>query len=326
MFALILLLFTGTFAFAEEAPLTSSSQTEDGWKYLSTDEHVTVIYALQRSGRYEAAEQRFDFLLEQEDSPLFLRFEYAKNAEYQEKYQVAIENYQSLLKEDLSSDLKLNVRYRYCIVLSDLGEYKKASKMARKIRRSRALSATDRRAVSLILGTAQLQSGKKRKGIKRIQKTLGKLVSPQEHAWLQARAKMALAEELLFQAGQIELLTSEDLTKSLKDRADLIVQAERQVQSIIALNEPEFALDGLSRVADEMLVLYDDLLASQPPESFTKEQKELYQEVIEEKADFLQEKALSYYSTALRYANQLEWAGQIRGELQAKYDALQQEI
>ena len=329
MFALFLLLFLEPFGFAQVPGAAVFPEGEDGWEHLSLDEHLNVVYALQRSGRYEAASKRLFFLLHREeyqDSRLFIQFEYAKNAEYQEEYQIALSVYDNLFLEKLPSDLKLNVLYRYSIMLMELNDPKGAIKIAKKIRRSRILSSSDRRAVSLILGTAQLQAGKKKKGIRRIQKTFGKLVSPQEHAWLQARAKMALAEELLFQAEQIELFTVEEIEDSLKIRANLIIQAERQVQSIIALNEPEYALSGLSRVADSMLVLYDDLLASQPPSEFTKEQKELYKEAMDEKADFLQEKALSYYSTALRYANQIEWSGKIRGELQAKYDALQQEI
>jgi hypothetical protein len=312
--------------FAEEVVLTSAENLEESWQQLSVDEHLSIVYSLQRSGKYDEAEQRLNYLLSEDASSPFLRFEQAKNSEYKEEYLLAIDDYQDLLEEKLTSDLKLNVRYRYCLVLSNLGEHKKANKMARRLRRNISLSTTDRRAVSLVLGTTQLQSGKKAKGIARIQKTLEKLSSPEEHSWLQSRAKMALAEELLLQAAKVELIPSRDLNDSLKERADLIIQAERQVQSIIALNEPEYALKGLSKVADAMLVLYDDLISAQAPSAFTKEQKELYQEQIIEQAEFLKEKALSYYSTALRYANQLKWSGSIRGELEAKYNALQAEI
>ena len=320
MFILCFVLNFCSMAFAEETVFMSA------WQQLSVDEHLSIVYSLQRSGKYDGAEQRLNYLLSEDPGSPFLRFEQAKNSEYKEEYLLAVDDYEALLEEKLTSDLRLNVRYRYGLVLSNVGEHKKANKIARKLRRNISLSASDRRAVSLVLGTTQLQSGKKKKGIARIQNALNKLASSQEHSWLQSRAKMALAEELLFQATQIELIPSRELNESLKERADLIIQAERQVQSIIALNEPEYALKGLSRVADAMLVLYDDLISAQAPSEFTKVQKELYQEKIVEQAEFLQEKALSYYSTALRYANQLEWSGSIREELEAKYNALQAEI
>ena len=119
MFSLIILLFLEPLAFAEGGETTSSSQVEEGWKYLSTEEHLTMVYALQRSGKYRSADKRLRFLLAQEASSIILRFEYAKNAEYQEKYLEAADIYQTLLQEKLPSDVKLNVRYRYCIVLSD---------------------------------------------------------------------------------------------------------------------------------------------------------------------------------------------------------------
>ena len=329
MFALIFLLFMELSAFAMVPGAANYPEGEEGWELLSVEEHLSVVYALQRSGRYDDASKRLFFLLHREeylDSGLLIQFEYAKNLEHFEMYQHTLGLYEELLAQKLPPDLKINVLYRYCLVLSDFDDHRGAVDVAKKLRRSWFLSGSDRRAVSLLLGTAQLRAGQKNRGIRKIQRALGKLKSPQEHPWLQSRAKMALADELLFQAGELQLLTASDLEESLQTRADLIIQAERQVQSIIALNEPEYALLGLTRVADAMLVLYDDLLASLPPEEFTKEQKELYQEAIEEKAEFLQQKALSYYSTALRYANQLEWSGQIRGELQSKYSALQQEI
>jgi len=311
------------FAQAEESSLHSDLLAS--WANLSIEEHLDYVYSLQNTGRYDSAEERLHYLLQRESSAV-IQFELARNLELQERYSEALEGYNQISLKECSADLRLNILYRQALVLSDLQQEKEALKMVRRLRRRIFLSKTDRRGIRLLLGATEIKAGKKNRGIRRIQRTLNQLDSDHEHPWLQSKARLTLAEELLDSASDIEIIANDSLDDSLRQRANLIVAAERQVQMIISLNEPEQALIGLSQVADAMLMLYDDVILSPAPESFTTSQREIYQEELEERAKILQHKSLSYYSTALRYANQLEWKGAITEELKAKYSSLQQEL
>lgn len=289
---------------------------ENVWKDIPVLEHIEQVHTLQLAGKYDAAQERLDFLAQYEPS-LYVLFEIGRNWELQEQYDTALGFYDLVLQEDLGEDLWLNTSYRRALVLSDLQQHRRAVWSLRKLR-WHSLSDTDKRAVDLAFGAALLWSGRETKGIKTINQALNHLESPMEHSWLQARARMALSDYLLNQALQIAIVPTDEMTNLVNTRSDLIIQAERQVQKMIQLQEPQYALAGLEDIGDALLFLYDDLLAMPAPEYFDVYQEQLYVEVMEARASILQEKALEYYEVGDRYAKELNWPGSVANSLQKK--------
>ena len=296
------------------------------WAHLSPEENLVQIHELQRSGRYEAAQQRLEYLLKHSNEPN-IKYEYARNKELMEEYETALVLYEELRAGELTLELAREVGFRRAVVLSDMGRQQQSIAAFRKLKRAFSLSADEQIAVALGLGASEVLAGKTRRGSKRIQRSLHKLDTPRQHSWLQARARYTLAQALLSKALKIELHGPvEQMNEDLQARANLILQAEKQVTVILQLDEPEFALQGVLAVADALLILYDDLLSSTPPSSFTAGQASLYREKMAEKGSFLMRKAFSYYSKGLRYAEQLDWPGEARRELQRKRQALLAEL
>jgi tetratricopeptide (TPR) repeat protein len=294
------------------------------WRNLDEREHLTVIYDLQRSGRYLSAEQRLNFLLEEQSSP-FLLFEIARNTELQSNYAAALVLYEQLYNQNLEEALALDVAFRRALVLSDLGLHTEAISSLRELKKKYSLSKSDKIAVDLALGSSQLHAGKKRAGINRIQRSLDSLENPRQHSWLQARARYALSTVLLEEARRIEIYGAQQakrLNSRLQKRANLILQAEKNITVIIQLDEPEYALQGVVDVADAMIVFYDAIVATPPPGKFNDQQSKLFRNGMKDRASLLEDKAFEYYSKGLRYAEQLDWPGPIRQELQAKKDVI----
>ena len=91
MFILFFVLNLCSMAFAEETEATPSEHIEEAWQQLSVDEHLSIVYSLQRSGKYDGAEQRLNYLLSEDRSSSFLCFEQATNFEYKEGYLIAVD-------------------------------------------------------------------------------------------------------------------------------------------------------------------------------------------------------------------------------------------
>lgn len=316
--------------FSPEGEVVTESAQENLWilwDELTDEEHIEQVRELQRVGRYDAAVQRLLFIQQRQDSPV-IQFEMARNTELMGEYATALELYTQLHQQELEEGLQLEVAFRRALVLSDVDRHKEAIRSLRQLRRRFSLSKDDKVVVNLALGTSELQAGKKWMGIRHIQRNLELLESGQQHPWIQARARYALAQELLDQAHSIALSpikTGTKLNDKLQERANLILAAEKQIAVVIQLDEPEYALQGLIDIADAMLILYDDLVAVPPPTSFTPDQAVLFRERMAQDASVLQEKAFNYYSKGLRYAEQLDWPGDIQDELREKREIVGRE-
>jgi len=321
-----LLLAQEIFLVGEEVILEENQEQnlKELWRQLEEKEHLDIIYDLQRSGRYISAEQRLNFLIEEQSSP-FLLFEKARNTELQSNYEVALILYEQLYNQNLEESLALIVAFRRALVLSDLERHQDAISSLGILKKKYPLSKSDKIAVDLALGSSQLHAGKKRAGIKRIQRSIDSLENPRQHSWLQARARYALFTILLQEARRIEMKGAQQakrLNRRIQKRADLILEAEKHITVIIQLDEPEYALQGIVDVADAMVVFYDAIVATPPPKNFDNQQSKLFRSGMKNRASLLEDKAFEYYSKGLRYAGQLDWPGPIRQELQAKKDVI----
>ena len=292
---------------------------EDG-----TTDGLDSVHRFQRKGQYVEAEAELARLLMEHSTPQ-LQFEWARNLELQGEYQSALVVYDELYPLRLIGDLGLNIAYRRGLVLSNLGKHREALQTLRRLR-WRKLSAKDRRGLQLALGAAELMAGKTDKGMRRIERTLGELEQPNEWSWLQARARMAMCTLLLERANESALMAEGDLQAQMNMRADWILAAEKQIQVIIQLQEPEYVLLSIEAFADSLLLFFDELRMLPPPDTFTSTQVQLYESQLQEQAEMLADKALGYYRLAVRFGDGLFWKGPSYVRMQRKIEVLEQEL
>ncbi len=290
----------------------------------SQEMNMETVYALQRRGQYEEAQTELDRLILEYDDPR-VRFEWARNLELQGQYETALDVYNELYIRRLAGDFGLNVAYRRALVQSNLGDHRRAIRTLKRLR-WRKLSGQDRRGIHLALGAAEIESGDVRRGTQRIHRTLERLEQPTEWSWLQARARMALVNHLLSQASQTTLEPTDDLKVQMDRRAQWILEAERQLQVIIQLQEPEYVLTGLETFADSMVLFFDELRMLPPPSDFTPAQGDIFASEVGQQASILADKAIGYYKLAVRFGSGLAWTGECHPRMQRKIEVLEQEL
>ena len=297
-----------------------------GWMGLaiSSTDLIEQVHTLQRQGQYVQAQRILDDLVLEYDTPA-IRFEWARNLELQGKYEPALQVYNELYILRLAGDFGLNIAYRRGLILSNLGEHKKAVRTLRRLR-WRKLSARDRRGVHLALGSAEIQSGQIERGIRRIEKVLTQIEQPNEWSWLQARARMAICDHLLQVASQTPLEPTGDLKVQMDKRANWILQAENQIQVIIQLQEPEYVMVSLEHFADSMVLFFDELRMLPPPPEFTPTQASIFEEELSQQATVLADKAIGYYKLAVRFGDGLLWAGERHPRMKRKIEVLEKEL
>ena len=285
---------------------------------------LETVYSLQRRGQYVEAQEQLDVLILEFDSPR-MRFEWARNLELQGQYEAALQVYDELYVLRLAGDFGLNIAYRRGLMLSNLGEHTKAIRILKRLR-WRRLDPHDRRGINLALGASELASGDVRRGMMRIEKTLAQLEQPNEWSWLQARARMAICQYLLSLASESPLDASESLKEQMDKRADWIIKAEKQIQVIIQLQEPEYVLTGLEVFADAMVLFFDELRMLPPPPDFTAAQADIFTEEVSQQASVLADKAIGYYKLAVRFGDGLAWTGQSHSRMIRKIEVLDKEL
>ena len=285
---------------------------------------LETVYALQRRGQYIQAQDHLDSLILEFDSPR-IRFEWARNLELQGQYEPALQVYDELYVLRLAGGFGLNIAYRRGLMLSNLGEHQKAIRILKRLR-WRRLDSHDRRGVQLALGSSEIAAGEVRRGMARIEKTLDRLEQPNEWSWLQARARMAMCEYLLSLAGETSLDASTTLKEQMDQRARWILKAEKQIQVIIQLQEPEYVLTGLEVFADAMVLFFDELRMLPPPPNFTSSQATIFTEEVSQQSSVLADKAIGYYKLAVRFGDGLAWTGESHQRMKRKIEVLEQEM
>lgn len=292
----------------------------------TADESISMeqVHLYQRQGQYVEAQEILDALVLESNTPLN-RFEWARNLELQGKYEAALEVYNELYILRLSGEFGLNIAYRRGLVLSNMDEHKQAVRTLKRLR-WRKLSALDRRGVNLALGAAEIQAGQVERGMKRIEKVLSQIEQPNEWSWLQARARMAICDHLLRLASETTLEADEDLKNQMDERANWILQAEKQIQVIIQLQEPEYVMTSLEHFADSMVLFFDEVRMLPPPPDFTTTQVGIFEEEIAQQASVLADKAIGYYKLAVRFGDGLLWAGKAHPRMKRKVAVLETEL
>ena len=137
---------------------------------------------------------------------------------------------------------------------------------------------------------------------------------------------MAICDHLLSLASGTALQAGDDLKDQMDQRADWILQAEKQIQVIIQLQEPEYVMTSLEHFADSMVLFFDEVRMLPPPPEFTATQAVIFEEEIAQQASVLADKAIGYYKLAVRFGDGLLWTGDAHPRMKRKVDILESEL
>ena len=133
---------------------------------------------------------------------------------------------------------------------------------------------------------------------------------------------MAICDHLLSLASGTTLQAGDDLKGQMDQRANWILQAEKQIHVIIQLQEPEYVMTSLEHFADSMVLFFDEVRMLPPPPDFTATQADIFEEEIAQQASVLADKAIGYYKLAVRFGDGLLWAGDAHPRMKRKVDIL----
>lgn len=225
---------------------------------------------------------------------------------------------------ELAGNDALDARFRRVLVLEELGMYEAALADVRAIDRARGLSEDDEITVALQRGITELVSGKRRVGIKRIDKALAATEGSDSHRYLRAKARYHLAQALLDEADAQKLTGPEKrVVKKLEKRALGIKAAEKQIIALAALQEPEWVLASLIAFGDSHVRLADALAESPAPKRLDDEQVAIYRAELAKKADNVRTKAFHAYDSGVALATRLAWESPNVGTLKERRAALE---
>jgi tetratricopeptide (TPR) repeat protein len=273
-------------------------------------------------GDVTGARERLQVLEEGGATPALAAYHLAVCDEVEEDYVGALAGYTTLIDRWPDLPLADDARYRRAIVLEDLGEHQQAVAQVRELLHRGAWDERDRASLALIRGAAELDAGRLRPGVRRVQRELAALEGTEDLTWARARARLALTRALLDQAAAVEIVNDGRARKRLVARVALLDQAMDQVIRIGHLGEPEAALAGLLALGDAYQALHADLLAAPPPRGLTEEQVTIFRQELVPQVDVLQVKAWRFYDEGVSLATRLQWQGRIAQELKERRAAL----
>ncbi|MDP2312813.1 MAG: hypothetical protein Q8P41_07900 [Pseudomonadota bacterium] len=208
----------------------------------------------------------------------------------------------------LGGDFAVDAHFRRALVLEDLGLYEAALDEVLLLDKVRGLSADDELTVSLQRGISELNTGKRTRGIRRIQKALAATEGGDTHRYLRAKARYHLARALLDEADALSLTGPERrVVKRLEGRALRIKAAEQQIIALTSLQEPEWVLASLISLGDSYGRLATDLAASAPPKRLDPAQVEIYRAEVGKKAENVRTKSFHAYDSGVALATRLAW-------------------
>jgi tetratricopeptide (TPR) repeat protein len=217
----------------------------------------------------------------------------------------------------------LDARYRRVLVLEELGETDAALAEIRAIDLVKGLSDDDELIVALQRGMSELDAGRRRAGVRRIQAALDESEGTNRHNYVRAKARFFLARALLDEANALHLRGPEKrVVRNLKGRAERIKAAEAQIIALARLQEPEWVLASLIAFGDAHALLADELATSPPPKKLSAAEAEVYRRSVAEKAENVRTKAFHAYDQGVALAARLAWESPRVGELTARRNAL----
>ena len=297
---------------------------EELWAQMDSEVVLDQALARREIGDFVGSTERLIHLEQRNEDALLpvATFHLGLNHELQEEYRLAVAAYQTVLAQWPASNVAVDASFRMAICLADLGQYSESLHIAKRMEQVGEWSPLDTLSLTLVHGIAELRKGKTRRGTKRLQSALAGLEGSADLTWMRARARAALAMEMLKQAADYPLKGNRRAARNLKRRAFLMSAAEKQVVAIAVLNEPEYILEGLLGLGDAYLLLYEDMIGAPPPRSLTDEQVVFYKEQVANQAAILREKAARYYDEGVGVSIRTRWIGMVSQTLLQRRDAL----
>jgi hypothetical protein len=204
--------------------------------------------------------------------------------------------------------LALDARFRRALVREDLGDAKGALQDVLVLSRARGLDEDDAMTLALQRGITEVETGRTRRGIRRIERALAAVESGVTHRYMRAKARYTLARALLEEANGRSLDGGERrAARNLGLRARAIQAAESQIVALIALEEPEWILASLLALGEAYTALAVDLRGAPAPRRLSDEQERIYAQEVGRRADVAASKAHHWYDAGVELAARLDW-------------------
>lgn len=218
-------------------------------------------------------------------------------------------------------DSVLDAHFRLALVLDAQGREKEALAEMVWLDRRPGLPEDDETTIALQRGIVEVRSGKTRVGVRRIERALAGI--EEGHRYMRAKARFALVEVILGEAGKLTLDGPERrVVKRLKRRAVAIKDAEAQVVALTAMEEPEWILAGLLTLGDGYLALADAVATSPAPRKLSPEAAAVYRVEVRKKAENARTRAWHVWDQGVALALRLGYESPRVAELRARRDSV----
>ena len=309
---------------AEEAPMS----LEQVWASLPAQTLLDEAITHREQGDWSGAEQRLDALLKRGEGGATAAYQRAILDELRERYPEALARYAQIGVDFPTSPEAVDARFRAALVNNDMGRPQDALTTMNALRKEGHWEGKDALSLDLERGIAEVGLGKTRRGVRHIERALAELQSGDSARWMQARARDALLQVQLAEADALSLENPKKQKKVLLARRALITEADQQRSAIVALGEPEYALDALLRIGDSALLLYRDVLSAPAPKGVAgdPETEALYRSMVATEGERFRAVAFQYYDAGALLADRVSWQGKSADQLRQKRDAVKKEM
>ncbi|MFZ5475660.1 MAG: hypothetical protein ACOZNI_02695 [Myxococcota bacterium] len=208
----------------------------------------------------------------------------------------------------LGTPESVDARFRRALVLEDMGQDAAALLDVLALAKVKGLDEDDEVTLALQRGITEVNTGKVRKGVKRIDAALAKVEAGDTHRYMRAKARYTLARALLAEADGLRLDGPEKRgRRNNEQRARRVKAAEEQIVALVALNEPEWILASLVALGDSYVRWADDLEASPTPRKLSATQALIYREQVGKYVANARTKAFHAYDQGVSLATRLGW-------------------
>lgn len=212
--------------------------------------------------------------------------------------QRACRHYRRAMRRYSEGSFSADLRFRLGEAQGTMGHPRRALKILTPLPLQEA--PEDRVKLKLVTGILLIQSGQIELGLDTLQEPLTE--SPRDLVpFYQAKARATIAKSMLLDAGEIRLVGSEqDQVEALQRRLAMIKRAEQQILEAAQLQQPEWALEGILADGKAYEKLAKDLRNARLPATLTRDQRDIYREVMGEQTRALELRAAEIYTEGVR--------------------------
>ncbi|GEM_PF-4245499 len=228
--------------------------------------------------------------------------------EEEKKYPEAEKFYRYLIKKYPLHYLTPRAIFRLVLVLEAEEKFSEALKYLEKLNRF-SLSREDRLKVIALKGILLSEMGRKREGEKYLMiadREYGKLALQKKkfdrYFWGWVRFQIAENVFTRYRDFHITGNSRDEMKKQLERKASLLLKALRLYFLTLKTRSMHWATAAVYRMGLLYELFYMELVQVKPPDTLTKEEKEVYYEELEKVLKPVKEKAIETYEKIIRYA------------------------